>query len=74
MGYDKMIVDCLEEVYCILIVFEFPLNEDLSLSARASMTAVTFAVLPLVYGFLGKLLLQPVQGRLEVIAEKSNDH
>lgn len=58
----------------MIIAFEFPLKEDLSLSARGSITAFTFAVIPLVYGLLGKLLLQPIQCRLEVIAEKLYTH
>ena len=54
----------------MIIAFEFPIDQDMSMSAWAATCTLTFAMIPLVYGFLGKLLLLPIQSRLEVIVEK----
>ena len=54
----------------MIIAYEFPVNMDMTLSAWAVTIGLTFAMVPLVYGFLGKLLFLPIQSRLEVIVEK----
>ena len=71
LGNVWMIAGIVSTVINVMIVtYEFPVNINMSLSVNVATIALTFAMLPLVYGLLGKLLLLPIQSRLEVIAEK----
>ena len=72
LGNVWMIAGIVYTVINVMIVtFEFPVDQDnMALSAWSSTTILTFAMIPLVYGLLGKLLLLPIQSRLDVNAEE----
>ena len=50
-----------------------PFSDDILTALWNVITLFALSITPLTYGLLGKLLLLPIQSRLEIIAEKALD-
>lgn len=51
-----------------------PFSDDILTALWNVMTLFALSIIPLTYGLLGKLLLLPIQSRLEIIAEQVGDN